>query len=155
MEFLWSIFTAYTHKNNIALLFCSKNCKINTSQMRDTADITIIYVNNLSFNPFTASHNICRLLLLSTYVAYIANDMVQDQTAQGSSLIRVHSVCLHDKILSEVTRIYAANIKGRQNFQDKNIGELRVKYYCPIKWVAKGYFLLSIIIISIKKYTKI
>ena len=42
----------------------------------------------------------CSLVCLSSKVAYIANNMDPDQTAPGagSSLIRAHSVCLHDKI---------------------------------------------------------
>ena len=59
--------------------------------------------------------------------------MIPDQTAPkgalGSSLIRVHSVCLHDKIYSKVNlkkNRYAADIlKSRQHFYDKKIGRLK------------------------------
>ena len=47
-----------------------------------------------------------------------------------SSLIRVHSVCLHNKIYSEVNlnkHLYAADVKSRQHFRNKYSGRIRVQ----------------------------
>ena len=62
-------------------------------------------------------------------VAYFAN-IDTDQTAPlGSSLIRIHSICFHEKKSSlKYTRICAADIKRSNDiFRAKNSGGLRVK----------------------------
>ena len=51
----------------------------------------------------------------------MANNRDSDQTAPfRSSLIRVHNVCLYDKVLSEVHLICSRFI-SRQHFQKKKI----------------------------------
>ena len=53
----------------------------------------------------------------------MVNNMDQDQTAPWSSLVKVHSVCLRDKILSEVH----LNICSRH--QDKILACLEVVFF--------------------------
>ena len=63
----------------------------------------------------------------------IANNMEPDQTAPaGSSLIRVHSVCFHDKIWPEVQK-NKADKKSRRRFQDKKVGVIRVNHCSPVE----------------------
>ena len=78
-------------------------------------------------NPFCAHHNFCHLLshqLILLGSLYYKQYGSRSDCSPWSSLIRVHSVCFHDKILCELlkyTLIYAADVKSRQHFQDKSI----------------------------------
>ena len=58
------------------------------------------------------------------WVAYIANNMYQDQTSpKGSSLIRVHSICFHDKISLGCIPILGADLISKQHFSEQGLIE--------------------------------
>ena len=58
-----------------------------------------------------------------TLVVYIPYNTNPDQTVP----IWVHTVCIHDGRSLKGIGIYAAGIRSRQHFQDKNIGRIREK----------------------------
>ena len=65
--------------------------------------------------------------------------MDPDQTApKGSSLIRVHSVCIDGKNIFECIEIYAPGVISRQ-LEDNKIGRIRVNMFkCIILLSRKG-----------------
>ena len=56
-----------------------------------------------------------------TLVAYIANNM----WVEGSSLITVHSICFHCRIILMCNCIFAGDVLSRRHFQDKDNGMIR------------------------------
>ena len=66
------------------------------------------------------------LVCLCSPLIYIANNMNPDQTAPGSSLIRVCIVCFHEKIWSEVCLNVRSMRRGWTEFSGENSGGKRV-----------------------------
>ena len=64
-----------------------------------TVDNFSVIACPLTLDPFPAIHKqLSSTCSADDKLIYIANNMIPDQTApKGSSLIRVHSVCFHDK----------------------------------------------------------
>ena len=82
-------------------------------------------------NPSPASQDFCRLLsllLLFSGSLYCKQYGPRSDCSFGSSLIRVHYFCSHDKIEPEVSLNICSRRKKQMTFSGQNIGGKRVNF---------------------------
>ena len=118
-------------------LFCRK-----LGKMLQNLSSAAVVIGTLRVNPFFSIYNsLLAYLMIYFGSLHCKHYETRSECSYGSILIRVHSVCFDDKF-SFRCNIYAAEVKCRRQFQDKNIGRIRVNIPIMRKY---GFLIHSII----------